>query len=516
MRVNKNLDKQIDLLKIDNTKLKVSTGHLANIGKGTRARKAMITFSTDDGRQEDWTIYKDLFAEYEIGFTTAIIRKVTSESLTRWTGATGTFCTLNEMLTLQNQYGCEIVNHGDSSHLKTLSDADLDKELRETREWMIEKGFKGYDYFMIPFGEYDERVKRFIAKYYKGCRTTQDSMTKIPMASYELGWKELTNSTTVDAQTGFARNTIEHWRALIDIAIAEGRWLILGTHSWEVAQNNLTNLLEQIIQYAIEKRNAGTLDIVNYQEAFERHGNIIDSAAYDRNKFRCYTRVSADGQFESNVAKTVLLETNSIRFTATPADIAEIKYATENGKIPQDYISICPITLAHPDITSFPEGKGGTLYTYCFAPSDNYTDLSNRLYFKQEYKMYNSNKVYTRSPNNSTTWKTFQLEGFESGCWNGVVAMSTTATKIGHDNNIVTNIVEFEQVFAITNGTTSPTLSKTIWKASELSTDSANPTIIGTVGAINLLCYLGTTKNPVLKYSATGNNGDVYFRIHTC
>lgn len=514
------IDTRLRSLQAENTNLKVSTGHLANMSKGTRTRKGMVTFGTDDTRIQDWTVYKALSETHGIGFSTAAICNkidMTATSLTDTNKIDATKVTGVQLKYLQDVLGWEVVSHGYSSDFTSLTDNALDAELKDSREWMIQNGFLGYDYVMIPYGYYDERVKRHIAKFYKGCRTTQQGLNNLPFNSYELTWEEMTTSTTVDARTGFAKNTLDHWKALIDLAIANEDWLIVGTHSFEIPAWGLTQLLSDVMAYAKTKQTAGDLEIVNYQQAFEKRGNIIDQAAFDKDKFSNHF-ILGSGAPKSNTGKTVLLKTDALTYTTSPADTEYIEKAVPNNKIVRDYISICPITASNSTIASFPEAKAGKLMTICVAPNDNYTETTNRYFYTQIWSPNGSQKIYTRGVKNSTTWHDFQTIGFESGCWNGIKNITTAVVAIGHDNNIVSTngILEFEKILALTGGTTTPTLSKTLWLASELSTDSANPTVIGTVGAINLLCYLGTTRKPVLKYSTTGNNGDVYFRIHTC
>lgn len=84
-------------------------------------------------------------------------------------------------------------------------------------------------------------------------------------------------------------------------------------------------------------------------------------------------------------------------------------------------------------------------------------------------------------------------------------------------NTVVNNYVDFEKILSV--GGVTPTLSKTLWALSEISTDSANPTIIGTITspAINLVAYIdATTKLLYLKYSAGGNNYNAYIRTTFC
>src|SRR5699024_7152419 len=104
---------------------------------------------------------------------------------------------------LQDIHGWEVVSHTwNHEHLPELNDEDLDYTLRHSREWMIENGFNGYDFLMYPFGEYDERVKRFTAKYYKAARSTgtpnYPPENKYPLSNYQLSTRFISQTVSLD------------------------------------------------------------------------------------------------------------------------------------------------------------------------------------------------------------------------------------------------------------------------------------------------------------------------------
>lgn len=373
---------------------------LSGVGRGEIAQKGMLTFVTDDARIQDWTIYKDIFAKNNIGCSTAVVTdKVGSDSKT--------WLTLDQLKTLQNDFGWEMVSHGRHGNFPTLSNEQLDNELRESREWLIENGFTGYDFLMLPygFGNSDARVRKFVSKYYKGMRNSENGFNRYPISSYDLRLRWIINSSTVDAITGFAVNTIEHWKALIDKAINEGYWFIIGSHSWEVESWGLQTLLSEIVEYANLKRNE--IDIVSFKEAYEKQGNILEQINNNTGSdtYNIYDDIfvlSANGNVKSNIGKTKLLKPNTLSFTSPPADI------------PKGCISICNITSSN--ASDFPEGKAGTLISYCFAP--NYTDSTNRYYYWQEYHIYGSNRTYTRGAKNSIAWYEFTFTDLQISALN--------------------------------------------------------------------------------------------------
>lgn len=381
----------------------VSVDFLSGVGRGDKSQKGMLTFVTDDARIQDWTIYKDIFATNNIGCSTAVVTNKVGTDDTIWLN-------LEQLKTLQNEYGWEMVSHGKHGNLPTLTDTELDAELRESREWLIKNGFTGYDFLMLPFGfgNIDTRVRKFVSKYYKAMRNSESGFNRYPISSYDLRLRWVTNSSTVDAITGFASNTIEHWKVLIDRAITEKYWFIIGSHSWEIEKWGLQTLLSKIVAYANEKRQE--IDIVSFSEAYEKQGNIIEQINNNttldvNNVYEDTFVIGGNGAVKSNIGKTKLLAPNTISFSTSPADI------------PKGYISICNITSSN--ASDFPEGKAGTLITYCFSP--NYAEPTNRYYYWQEYHIYGSNRTYSRGAKTSTSWYAFTYQDVQiSSLYNGI------------------------------------------------------------------------------------------------
>lgn len=372
-----------------------SVDFLSGVGRGNKSYKGMLTFVTDDARIQDWTIYKDIFANNNIGCSTAVVTNKVGTDDTTWLN-------LEQLKTLQNQYGWEMVSHAKHGNFPTLTDEELDRELKESREWLIENGFTGYDFLMLPygFGHSDLRVRKYVSKHYKAMRNSESGFNRYPISSYDLRLRWITNSTTVDAITGFATNTIEHWKALIDRAISEKYWFIIGSHSWEIENWGLQTLLSQIVAYANEKRQE--IDIVSFREGYEKQGNVIEQITNNTtaDAYNIYDDgfvIDVNGNVKTNIGKTKLLAPNTILFNTLPADI------------PKGCVSICNITSAN--ASSFPEGKAGMLITYCFSP--NYDEPTNRYYYWQEYHVYGSNRTYSRGAKTSTAWYSFTYQDFQ-------------------------------------------------------------------------------------------------------
>lgn len=119
--------------------------------------KNVVTFYFDDGIKTDITLVKPIADSKNIKCNIAQI-----------TGAIGVGNSLNkdELLMLQNS-GWEIDSHTvNHKRLSTLSDEELDYELRESKKQLENIGIKANG-VCFPEGYYDGNVSKYVMKYYK-------------------------------------------------------------------------------------------------------------------------------------------------------------------------------------------------------------------------------------------------------------------------------------------------------------------------------------------------------------
>ena len=324
-----------------------------NVGRTPSKNVPMLTFVTDDARETDYTFFRPIFAKYGIGCTTAVP--------TNTVGTGSPWITLEHLKSLQDDYGWEVCSHGHHSHLTQLTDDELDSELRNSQKWLIDNGFNAPDILMIPYGDYDERVKRHIAKYYKFARTTQYGLGTYPICQYEFHGQYMSNGTWVNAITGFANNTADNYKALIDYAITNNAWLIIWTHSWEIQNWNMGDVLDETLAYAKEKSDSGDIKLVSCKEALDLCENVVEQASRKNNinstdyyEYDDHFVISGNGQVSSNIAKHRFAKPNAY------------SYATKPFEFPLDSVTSCVITS---DVSNYPNKKSGILTTYCIAPT---------------------------------------------------------------------------------------------------------------------------------------------------
>lgn len=204
--------------------------------------KALITFSYDDGRKNNYTTALPIHENYDIPASFAIIagRAIDPQHWTR-------HMTPIEIVDAHKR-GVEITSHGVMHEYKftDLSIDSLDFELRESKR--ILDGFVGADQkistLCLPYSAFNEIVLNEASKHYSLVRGHTQKLNETHGNSAFVASYGLTNITT------FAQVRKE-----IDAAIDERKWLVLMLHGVvedDIAQGQYDiskNLLEKILEY---------------------------------------------------------------------------------------------------------------------------------------------------------------------------------------------------------------------------------------------------------------------------
>lgn len=315
-----------------------------------RTIRPIVTFSFDDGTNKEYSHTYPLIQSKGI--------KVTSGIIANRVGASG-FMSQSQILELKAS-GWEIASHSKThtAAFTTLSDADLEMELKDSKEILNGYGF-GVKNILIPFGPTDERVMRESSKYYRAARvsgsgTTGDYNTT-PINTFRLN-SILVGDTTgtsngIDPISGFMVDTLNHWKYWVDQAIAKNLWIIFISHSDVVVANNRLADLGLLIDYVKSKQ----VEIVTIDEGLDIFENSIESKGF---------KVGADGKISGQYGKTKQSDNDSI-LNATTLPEAETGMLTFN-------------VVTGGNRIGFPTTKpGGTLVTL---KPDNDANRSFQLY----------------------------------------------------------------------------------------------------------------------------------------
>ncbi|MFC3768347.1 polysaccharide deacetylase family protein [Paenibacillus sp. GCM10012303] len=357
---------------IDDKEIRKKFNEFKNRGMNARGRsttripRAMVTFGTDDGAITDKTHLLPITRATGIGMVNAVIPTRVQA---------GNHLTLADLQTMQAE-GWEITSHTWShADLITLTDAESEEEIRKAAEWIEVNGFNGRT-LCIPYGHYGDREKLIAQKYHRAVRVSNTdaklTINKPPIPTFELKSLWFSNLTTIDAAAGFPLNSFERYKWWIDKVVAEGGWLILFTHGWEIAEWGASQLLTDVINYA-----KTVADIVTFNEGLDRMDNVIESGLFSNNFERGYDPhfvMSMDGKIRSNYQLITKIKKNEIKSTMLPMDF-------ENQTI-----TLCNVDSTQTGWPMLPGGyKAGVLTTYAIQPIGATWDIG---YYWQEFKPY--------------------------------------------------------------------------------------------------------------------------------
>lgn len=504
-------------------------------------RRVMVSFEVDDGWQQDLTILKPIFQQYNIPLTCALI--------------TSGLNNVEERVRLQNEEGWEFASHTHNHlDLTSLTEEQIEYELSHSLEILKSYGFK-VNNITYPQGLSNETVERIAKKYYKhGCRYQEgmnyDVINSFRILRYPLG-SFFSNPT---------HNTLEFYKAKVDEAIQNNAWLIFGLHSGADEFNETQKqYLKDIIEY-IKSKN---IEIVTLSKAYEVFGNAVevgdtryykgvsiafdgtnnipivrlqdsvykasdDISVYPKNKisitqignydnagfpenvggiletyrtndfsFQLFYPVANNNIYKRRYIGTSWQPFETIQKTAILSSVtnATLISAFEKNKFTFSYIG-------NFDNAGFPEGKGGILTTFRHNTDDSFS--------YQTFESINTGFTYKR------LWK--------STVWGDWILITTKISRTAFELNVSTIFSKTETYinkyvcfdrFISTSGI-QPTLTKDLWSVSEISNDSTNPTILGTVGSgRNLLGYI-QDKVLYIAYSSVGNNYPAFIEISFC
>ena len=152
----------------------------------------------------------------------------------------------------------------DESYDIEEAEADLIKSI----VYMRENGFVNYDMLVSPFNTYFTTEFRNMVSKYVQCAVNAGGRdphmnTLTNMTRYELQRTRFIGSTSA--------STLSYFSDLIDQAIEDGAWIIMGTHS-----NSNSEWNESLVRSVIEYAQGQNLEFVTLNEGFRRRKPAYD------------------------------------------------------------------------------------------------------------------------------------------------------------------------------------------------------------------------------------------------
>lgn len=273
--------------------------------------------------------------------------KATLGAITGFVGTSG-YMTKAQLIALQNA-GHEIVSHSkthaetifkSSTHdLSLVTDSAIEMEYSESRQWLIDNGFNGFDTLVYPWGGFGSQVvryKRLARKYYKNAVNATGIHNASPSDNMYL------NRTFININQDFT--TI--LKPIIDAAVANNGWLILGSHSGDTINFNGT-YLATVIDYI----QSLSVPILTFSEAEKLKGNALSIGEFTDADVKLY--VGKDG---ARSGITVPYKVIQGIYTSIPGNtMNDVITKYEKYKMTVTHIQNTGDTY---------KGQGGTLETY--------------------------------------------------------------------------------------------------------------------------------------------------------
>lgn len=173
------------------------------------AKKGAISISFDDGWQDTYTEGAKYMASKGIAGTAYVIPELI--------GASGYMT--QEQVEMTAGLGWDISGHG-KTDLTTLSDLELDNDLKNTAKYLNNMGYNGNSAYAYPNGMNNDKVRAAVSKYFSSGRTINYSNQSLVDS----------NNMRINALSPTNSWTFSMIKEYIDSAVANKEWLILTFH----------------------------------------------------------------------------------------------------------------------------------------------------------------------------------------------------------------------------------------------------------------------------------------------
>ena len=189
-----------------------------------------FTITFDDGWESVWSRGLPALKANGLRGNVAVI----TESVDYWDG----FLTLAQLQDL-HEAGWSLVSHTVShDSLTKLSDADLERELIDSKAWLQANGFNGSSVFVVPYHDFGERELAAIRRHYSAARIANASYY-VP-AHFE-NWRPDDPYRLTSLEAEYAPYTTEEGRATliaqVEEALEAGKFVDVLFHDIPEAHN---------------------------------------------------------------------------------------------------------------------------------------------------------------------------------------------------------------------------------------------------------------------------------------
>ncbi|MFC5531543.1 polysaccharide deacetylase family protein [Cohnella yongneupensis] len=179
----------------------------------------MVTFISDDGKHEDWTVLKPAFenagAPCVIAVTSGLI------------GSPG-YMNDEQIGFLQNSLGWEVTSHLDSHvALTELSEQEIDRQFRVSKDKLQALGYRVTS-VVYPYGANNAVVREIARKYYQSGFQSVGGINAKRVKRYHI------NRVAIGSYFDFGNDvdtgSFTYYKARVDEALHSRAWLVFMIH----------------------------------------------------------------------------------------------------------------------------------------------------------------------------------------------------------------------------------------------------------------------------------------------
>ena len=212
------------------------------------SRQPLVSFVSDDGDIEDYTVFKPLFDSYGWKFTLAI--------QTAYVGGRDKYD--NQIMTwdqIHEMYadGHTIASHTHTHpHLTQLSVPDAEQEMVRSKEELLKRGFD-VRHIMYPYGDANDNIYNLTRKHY------------LSGAFISPGLNHHGRDNTKIGRFSVYNHDITQLKNAVDQAINNNAWVVFYIHGYEAREPEFMNKLTELMDY-IKNRN---IKVVTYDDGYD-------------------------------------------------------------------------------------------------------------------------------------------------------------------------------------------------------------------------------------------------------
>ena len=525
-----------------------------------KANNKWFAFVDDDGNPKIISIFEPIFRNAGVPLTCAVI----TDRINPTTNTSSLpHITLDDMARLRDELGWSMCNHTKTHpYLANLTESEADIEIGEAADYLNTRGFDG-DIIVYPYGSQNATTRRVARRHAILGVGGYNSYNVLPIETYLVSRFGNISENQFD---------LDACKTIVDNAPVNSL-TIFYTHvnypMWE--QTDSQQKLRDLISYiqADSNNRLGTL-----RDAVEQFGNIVDSSGDNIGKF---LKISRDGRIVSSYHDLTLnvnspvtdfpLGETRISLSFVEANNAGIPFGTSGtwtiyrqpyttysdreifsyqeflylstirrrywntstktwgdwervGKVVESETLTVRTTRnflnANANISNY-LNNAITVFYYDSVNSDSSImpspagilethRITNNGYQKQFLYAYNSNDIFIRTVKTDGTWN--EWSRINTNVFTGTITLNhVTWTRV--PQLMLTRFLHIEAVY----GNSQVTITKPVYAISEISPDSANPTVIGSISGTNLQTYRDSEGRVFVKYSIAGQNVSTYFKV---